>query len=64
MLFRSCYLFIYFLFKNFLNFVYFGLCWVFVAGHGLSLIVQSGVLFIVVRGLLIVVASIVAEHGL
>ena len=39
--------------------------WVFVAAHGLSLVVASGgLLFVAVRGLLIVVASLVAEHGL
>ena len=35
-------------------FIYLWLCWVFVAAHGLSLVVS---------GLLIVVASVVAEHG-
>ena len=38
--------------------------WVFVAVHGLSLVAGSGrLLFVVVRGLLIAVASLVAEHG-
>ena len=37
-----------------LFFVYFGLCWVFIDTHGLSLVV--------VHGLLIVVVSLVAEH--
>ena len=36
-------------------FIYFWLCWVWVAARGLSL---------VVRGLLMVVASLVVEHGL
>ena len=45
-------------------FTYFWLCWVFVAARGLSLVVSGGLLFIVVRGLLIAVASLVAEHGL
>ena len=45
----------------FLNFYYhflfiFWLCWVFVVARGLCLVV--------VRGLLIAVASLVAEHGL
>ena len=41
----------------FFQFVFiFGCCWVFVAVHGLSLVV--------VRGLLIAVASLVAEHRL
>ena len=35
-------------------FVYLWLCWVFVAAHGLSLVVS---------GLLILVASVVGEHG-
>ena len=37
-------------------FIYFWLCWVFVAACGLSLVV--------VRGLLIEVTSLVVEHGL
>ena len=42
------------LFKNL--FTYLGLCWVFVAAHGLSLVVVS-------RGLLTAVTSLVVEHG-
>ena len=55
----SCfYLFIYL-------FIYFWLRWVFVAACGLSLVaVSRGLLFVAVRGLLIVGASLVAEHGL
>ena len=46
-------------------FIYFWLHWVFVAARGLSLVAASGgLLFITVRGLLIAVASLVAEHGL
>ena len=46
-------------------FFYFWLCWVFLAAHGLSLVVESrGCSLVVVRGLLIAVASLVAEHGL
>ena len=47
-------------------FIYlFWLCWVFVAARRLSLVAASwGLLFVAVRGLLIVVASLVAEHGL
>ena len=37
-------------------FIYFWLSWVFVAVHGVSLVAASG--------LLIVVASLIAEHGL
>ena len=46
-------------------FIYFWLHCVFVAACGLSLVVVSGGLhFVAVHGLLIVVASLVAEHGL
>ena len=46
-------------------FIYIWLCWVFVAVRGLSLVVVSrGLFFDVVCGLLIAVASLVAEHGL
>ena len=46
-------------------FIYLLLCWVFVAVHRLSLVAASGgLLFVAVRGLLIAVASLVAEHGL
>ena len=48
----SVYLFIYWLF------------WVFTAAHRLSLVADWGLFFIVVHGLLIVVASLVAEHRL
>ena len=49
----------------FIFFIYFWLHWVFVAARRLSLVaVSGGLLFIVVRGLLIVVASLAAEHGL
>ena len=54
--------FIFFLIKK--NFFYFWLHWVFIA-HGLfSSGGEQGLLFVVVRGLLIAVASLVAEHGL
>ena len=54
----TIYLFIYL-------FIYFGLHWVFIAAHGLfSSCGEQGLLFIVVRGLLIAVASLVVEHGL
>ena len=44
---------------------YFWLRWVFIAARGLSLVVASGgLLFVVVHGLLIAVASLVTEHGL
>ena len=45
---------------TFKNFVYFWLCWVLVAACQLSLAAFS--FFVVVRGLLMVVASLVAEH--
>ena len=43
-------------------FIYFWLCWVFVAARGLSLVAASG--GYAVHGLLIVVASLVVEHRL
>ena len=48
--------FFFFFFKFIYLFIYLWLCWVFVAARGLSLVV--------VRGLFIAVASLVAEHGL
>ena len=49
----------------FILFIYFWLCWVFVAAHGLSLVaVSGGYSSVAVRGLLIEVASLVVEHGL
>ena len=49
-------------FKKLINF---WLCWVFVAAHGLSLVVASGVYSAVaVYGLLTVVAPLVVECGL
>ena len=46
-------------------FIYLWLCWVFVPVHGLSLVVASrGYHLAVVRGRLIAVASLVAEHRL
>ena len=48
-----------------INFIYFWLYWVFTAACGLfSSCSEQGLLFVVVRGLLIAVASLVAEHGL
>ena len=49
-------------FKNI--FIYFGLGWVFIAACGLSLVVVRGGYSTAESGLLIVVASIIAEHGL
>ena len=45
-------------------FIYFWLCWVFTAARGLSTCGERGLLFVAVHGLLIAVASLVAEHGL
>ena len=45
-------------------FIYFWLRWVFVAEHGLSLVEVSGGYSVVVHGLLIAVASLIAEHDL
>ena len=62
-MFSSCsflafyFLFFLILFKKLINsFIYFWLHWVFVAAHGLSLVVEMG--------LLIAVAPLVAELGL
>ena len=50
---------------NLFYFIYFWLHWVFVAVHGLSLVAASGgLLFVAVRRPLIVVASLVTEHGI
>ena len=49
----------------FILFIYFWLRWVFVAARWLfSSCGERGLLFVVVRGLLIAVASLVMEHGL
>ena len=46
-------------------FIYFWLCWVVIAVRGLSSSCgEQGLLFIAVHGLLIAVASLVAEHRL
>ena len=46
-------------------FIYFWLRWAFVAAHGIfSSCAERGLLFVAVRGLLIVLASLVAEHRL
>ena len=46
-------------------FIYFSLCWVFVAACGLSLVaVIEGYSLVVVHGFLIAVASLVVGHGL
>ena len=46
-------------------FAYFWQCWVFVAEHSLSLVLASRCFSLVeVRWLLILIASLIAEHGL
>ena len=45
-------------------FIYFWLCWVFVAACGLSLVVASRDYSLLWCQLLIAVASLVVEHGL
>ena len=53
----------FFFFKDF--FIYFWLCWVLVAACRLSVVVVSGgYCLAVVYGLLIVVTSLLEEHGL
>ena len=54
-----------FFFFNLFIYFYFWLRWVFVAACRLfSSCGEQGLLFFAVRGLLIVMASLVAEHGL
>ena len=50
----------------FFKLIYFWLCWVFLAARvqAFSSCGERGLLFAVVRGLLIAVAFLVAEHGL
>ena len=49
----------------FFKLIYFWLCWVFIAVHGLSLVVVGGgLLFTAVQRLLIVLTSPVAKHRL
>ena len=43
---------------------YFWLCWVFISVRAFSSCGERGLLFVVVRGLLIAVASLVVKHGL
>ena len=47
-----------------INLYYFRLCWVFIAVRAFSSCGERGLLFVVVHGLLVAVASLVAEHGL
>ena len=59
------YLFIYlFVYLCMYLFIYFWLHWVFVVPQAFSSCSERGLLFVAVRGLLIVVASLVVEHGL
>ena len=53
-----------FFFINLFICFYFWLHWVFLAVQAFSSCSEQGLLFVAVRGLLIVVASLVAEHGL
>ena len=43
---------------------YFWLCWIFFAAWAFSSFGDQGLLFVALHGLLIVVVSLVAEHGL
>ena len=53
------------MFKIYLPIYLFLLCWVFITSHRLPLVAaREGLLFIAVYGLLIVMASLGAEHGL
>ena len=44
-------------------FIYFWLCWVLVAAHALSLVTARKAYSLVVHGILIMVASLIVEHG-
>ena len=49
----------------FFNLLYYWLCWVFLAAHQLSVVVVSrGCSLVLVLGLFIVAASVVAKHRL
>ena len=48
----------------FILFIYFWLHWVFIAAWAFSSCSEWGLLFVAVHGLLIAVASLVAEHRL
>ena len=50
--------------RKFIYFIYFWLHWVFVAVRGPSSCGEWGLLFVVVRRLLLAVASLVLKHGL
>ena len=57
--------FVLFFNKFIYSFIYFWLCWVFIAVRGLfSSCSEPGLLFVAVRGLLTAVGSLVAEHRL
>ena len=50
--------------KYIYSFIYSWLCWVFIAVRAFSLIAESrGYSLVAVRGLRVVVASLVADHG-
>ena len=56
--------FLFFFLNKFILFIYFWLRWVFVAAHGLfSGCGERGLLFVVVRKLLLAVASLVGNMG-
>ena len=55
---------VYFFKNKFYLFIYFWLRWIFIAVCGFSLVAVSGGYSSLQRGLLITVASLVAEHGL
>ena len=54
-----------FFFVNIILFIYFCLCWIFIAAEAFSVVMESGgCSLVVVLGLLLAVASLVGEHGL
>ena len=55
---------LFFLINLFIYLFIYWLCWVFVAARDFSSCSEWGLLFVAVRGLLIAVVSLVAEHGI
>ena len=61
---HSCLVFFYIYINLFILFIYFWLCWVFVAARrAFSSSGERELLFVAVHGLLTAVASLVVEHG-
>ena len=54
----------FFFFFNIILFIYFSLCWIFIAAEAFSVVMESGGCSLVVVLGLLTVASLVGEHGL